>query len=321
MSAELSAVLTEPGAADAKVDVGDLPSITEDATCADWAAWIPRRSDPAVVMQQVVSEDYIPIQRNFIRLMERNSSFNRHNLYLICVDHASQSFFEKHMGVRCVPMSALHLPTHEEIWKLRVRVLSCLVAGGVDVIMSDADALWLNDPARELFYGKAWGGVGDSDVVASRGAFPFELGEAWGTTMCMGFILFRAKNAAEMAAFLRVVEDLVLKTEDDQVSLNQAAAQLGIVWDVGGDMRYEQSTGYGMGVIPAASIAATDGGGEGLPVTVTLLPHSTYTRRCEQTPVSSARTVVAHCFFPEKLASVKTSWMEKLNLWSVNADP
>lgn len=69
--------------------------------------------------KQVVSKDYIPIERNFIRLMERNSSFNRHNLYLMCMDDASKVFFEKQMGVRCVPMSALHLPRHEEIWKLR----------------------------------------------------------------------------------------------------------------------------------------------------------------------------------------------------------
>lgn len=70
-------------------------------------------------IQQVVSKEYIPIQRNFIRLMERNSSFNRHNLYLMCMDDVSKAFFEKKMGVRCVPMSALDFPTHEDIWKLR----------------------------------------------------------------------------------------------------------------------------------------------------------------------------------------------------------
>lgn len=97
-------------------------------------------------------------------------------------------------------------------------------------------------------------------------------------------------------------------------------------------MRYEQSTGYGLGVIPAASIAAfpasasgganpTLGDGDYTPLTVTLLPHNTYTRVCDLTPVSAERTVVAHCFFPEKAAGVKTSWMEKLNLWSVERDP
>ncbi|CAM9926050.1 unnamed protein product, partial [Scytosiphon promiscuus] len=287
-----------------------LPAITEDATCADWAAWIPRRSEPAVVMQQVVSEDYIPIQQNFIRLMERNSAFNRHNLFLMCIDDASRSFFEEQMGFRCVPISALNLPNHRHIWKLRVHVLSCLVrVGRVDVIMSDADALWVNDPTPEL----SWLDIRDSDVVASRGTFPRLLGEEWGSTICMGFVLFRARNVVGMAAFLSAMEELVKKTGDDQVSINTAAANLGITWEKSSDMRYTESTSGAVGS------AFDDGHEEGHPFTVTLLPHSTYTRVCDETPVSD-RTVVAHCFAAKK-ANVKTSWMEALNLWSVENDP
>lgn len=116
--------------------------------------------------------------------------------------------------------------------------MSCLLeVGGVNVIMSDADALWLGDPAQELFGGaspllpggRADGGgdgdgrdrdrdrIRDSDVVASRAAFPYDLGQAWGSTICMGFILLRAKNTAAMNTFLDVMESLVLETEDDQV--------------------------------------------------------------------------------------------------------
>ncbi|CAM9633346.1 unnamed protein product [Scytosiphon promiscuus] len=381
--AGLPTVLAEPNAV-IELQPGRntvLPSITENATCEDWAAWVPQRSEPAVVMQ-VVSQDYIPIQQNFIRLMERNSCFTRHNLYLMCIDDASKSFFEEHMGIQCVPMSALDLLDHKDIWKLRVRVLSCLVRiGRVDVIMSDADALWINDPTPELFHsgrsrtvgdgsshgdkhdrrklstvdvfggsdhrvgrrqqtagGSAWHDVRDSDVVASRGSFPGKYGRVWGSTMCMGFILLRAGNVAGMAAFLGVVEDFVMKTQDDQISINTAAAKLGIVWDTDSDMRYDQSTRYGMGEIPVDGLAAAAAAGYGgdssgraafalgdanegfLPLKVTLLPHSTYTRLCDETLVSE-RTVVAHCFDPAKVASVKTSWMESMGLWSVENDP
>lgn len=126
---------------------------------------------------------------------------------------------------------------------------------------------------------------------------------------------------------------------DDQVSINQAVKNLGVVWETDGDMRYENSTGYGLGEIPAARILAVAGNGgnpgggprlalgdgheEVFPLTVTLLPHSTYTRVCEEAPVSMERTVVAHCLHPAKVgrAEVKTSWMQALGLWSVQDDP
>lgn len=102
------------------------------------------------------------------------------------------------------------------------------MVGRVNVIISDADALWLGDPVPELFsdaYGKplvSASGAGrieilQSDVVASRGSFPFTLGKKWGSTMCMGFILFRDKNAAAMKEFLHLLESIVLVTRDDQV--------------------------------------------------------------------------------------------------------
>ncbi|CAN0172622.1 unnamed protein product [Scytosiphon promiscuus] len=374
---ELSPVLAKPDAFGYGQSDSDkvLPAITNNATCTDWAAWIPR-SKPAVVMQ-VVSEDYIPIEQNFIRLMERNSAFNRHNLYLMCMDDTSKSFFEEQMGFRCVPISALSLPNHRQIWKLRVHVLSCLVrVGRVDVIISDADALWVNDPTPELFHsinsvsddcggsspdgdntdsmlsvvhavggsddsagrqeGSSWLDIRDSDVVASRGSFPKFLGEEWGSTICMGFVLFRARNVAEMATFLITMEELVEEKEDDQISVNRAAADLGITWKKHSDMRYKESTSYGVGEIPADSIAAAAAGRgansstrvgtafehgyeEGHPLKVTLLPQSTYTRACGEFPISD-RTVVAHCF-TSKVASQKTFWMKKKKLWSVENDP
>lgn len=50
VSAELPVALTELTAPEIH-DLETLPAITKDTTCVDWAAWIPPRSQPAVVMQ------------------------------------------------------------------------------------------------------------------------------------------------------------------------------------------------------------------------------------------------------------------------------
>ena len=162
--------------------------ISYEATCGEWASWLPPRTTPAVVMQ-VVSKEYADLQRNFIRLMELNSGFTRENLYLMCLDDASVPIFAS-LGIRCVPLGALKMRSHSDLWKTRVRVVSCLVADGHDVIMSDSDALWLGDPIEFIRLSSS------SSVIASRGSFPRELGIEWGTTLCMGFIMFRATGAA-----------------------------------------------------------------------------------------------------------------------------
>lgn len=111
-----------------------LPKITSNATCAEWTAWMPPRSDPAVVMQ-VVSKDYLKLQRNFIRLMEKNSDFTRENLYLMCLDDESYRAFHGGMGIRCLPLtSLLRNNNRKQIFTLRVQVVSCLVSISMNVV-------------------------------------------------------------------------------------------------------------------------------------------------------------------------------------------
>ncbi|CAN0423453.1 unnamed protein product, partial [Laminaria digitata] len=176
---------------------------------------------------------------------------------------------------------------------------------GYDVIMSDSDALWLGDPMDSI----TLPAVSASSIIASRGSFPYGLGELWGTTICMGFILFRATGAS-MDTFQDVMERIVLRTGDDQIAVNRAALGLGIAWDEGSDMRYENSTGIGKG-----TIAGLSGGEETGPFEVTLLPHNKFTRECAATPISK-ETTVAHCHYGKKERRVKEAWMRDANLWS-----
>jgi len=83
-----------------------------------------------VLVNQVVSWDYIKVQRNFVRVMEANSKFTRDNLYVVCLDEQSASYLELEMGIRCFPLGPMHEFTRSFVWKLRVEVLSCLVQEG-----------------------------------------------------------------------------------------------------------------------------------------------------------------------------------------------
>ena len=276
-------------------------SITKTATCSEWASWVPPRTDPAIVMQ-VVSENYVDLQRNFMRLMEYNSVFTRHHLYLMCMDDASVEIFAA-LGIRCVPLGALEFNTIHDVWRTRVRALSCLVMEGHDVIMSDSDALWLGDP-MDYFSLPA---VQSSSVVSSRGSLPGSLSSKWGATMCLGFIFFRATGPG-MNKLQTAMETFVLRIGDDQIAANKAVSRLGVTWDEDSDMRLVESTGLGRGTIE--KLRGDDG-----PFVVTLLPHSAFTRHCDKTPISN-ETVVAHCH-SRKFVSRRVSWMEEANLWLV----
>ena len=78
---------------------------------------------------QIVSEDYVDLERNFMRLMELNSVFTRHHLYLMCMDNASVQTFAS-LGIRCVPLDLLPFDSIHDVWKTRIRALSCLVMEG-----------------------------------------------------------------------------------------------------------------------------------------------------------------------------------------------
>ena len=277
----------------------DPSQMSGEATCHEWASWVPPRTDPALVMQ-VVSEDHVKMQLNFMLLMERNSVFTRDNMYLMCMDDASITLIAA-ANIRCVPLSSFPSGTVQDLWRTRIRALSCLVREGYDVVMSDSDAVWLRDPMEYFDLPN----VRTSSVVASRGRLPHDTFDKWGTSICMGFILFRATGPG-MDKFLETMETLVSQNGDDQVSANRAIDTLGVIWDDDGDMQYRESVGLGRGTIDILN----DGHG---PFVVTLLPHKTFTRQCRDTPVSN-ETVVAHCTMPTSVF-VRERKMKRAHFW------
>lgn len=109
-----------------------------------------------------------------------------------------------------------------------------------------------------------------------------------------------------MALYQNAMRENIAKTGDDQVALNMAAYNLGVVWDQSSDMNFYNSTGIGKGIVTS------------LPgnFTVALLPHSKYIRHCDETPISND-TVVAHCRSRKKDGD-KLRWMKSAHLWNVD---
>ena len=68
-----------------------------------------------------MSKDFIPLEENFILLMEKNSVFSRENLLLLCLDPQSVSMFDK-LGIPCARVTGVN--GHQPIYRMRVKVRS-----------------------------------------------------------------------------------------------------------------------------------------------------------------------------------------------------
>lgn len=253
--------------------------IHQGSTCSDIVSWLhPGATGPMVV--QEVTNNYVMIEKNFIAAMTDNSRLTKENLFLLCLDEGSKVAMEG-ISVRGVLVNDVH--SGHGRWRLRVHVMACLVEYGLDVIVSDSDAVWLGDPIPDML-------AIEADVYASRAPWPEQYADpVHGNTACMGFIMFKAGTEG-VHKFLGVVEEYVQDIGDDQIGVNKAISTLGPVYDYDeakSDMRLYNSTGVGKAVLT------------GVPgnLTLALLPHNKYTRHCEITAIGN-QTIVAHCHPP-----------------------
>ena len=114
------------------------------------------------------------------------------NVLVLCFDqHTYDSLAERKINSLYIPYySLLRNPKLEigNIWMSRLAVIRLLSHWGYDVQHYDTDAVLLKNP-QPLFQR-----FPSSDIVASRGDYPDELGKngPWGTTLCMGAVLIRS---------------------------------------------------------------------------------------------------------------------------------
>lgn len=178
-----------------------------------------------------IDSTYFSLFHNWVA--HYNSSCRGHlqALELACMDaRVSRNLHSLKMGLRCskafnATVSEKSSTDMSRVWMKRVQILSNVLSSGRDVLLSDTDAIWKRDPFLHLSQHAG------AHIVASRGWFPHDLANQWGSTLCMGFIYFRSNPLTQ--TFVRLLAQHMESSgdeADDQLSLNLLLEQLQVHW-------------------------------------------------------------------------------------------
>lgn len=107
---------------------------------------------------------------------------------------------------------------------MRIKVLACLVGeGGLDVVLSDNDALWMKSPLEDL-------NALQGDILAQRGDMPHPFSDPlFGVTICPGFAMF-CGGSKDMPILLNKWLQLPETIGDDQGAVDRAACPFNMIW-------------------------------------------------------------------------------------------
>eukprot|EP01031_Cornospumella_fuschlensis_P044570 gene44570-54506_t len=192
------------------------------------------------------------------------------------------------------------------VWLKRLEIINTLLSKGIHLILSDTDAFWLRNPYPELNKH-----VGESQIISSRGWYPWKFSKLWGSTLCMGFLYVKADKfsihvfhevhnqmkevALKLAAFRHYIsnnETAIVSSgnsshlmdfnitqwhqsenhsPDDQFSINQVLLDMGVRWSTR-RLLNESCTG------------SIEWGGQ--QYSVTLLSERAFVRNCRDSPIS-----------------------------------
>lgn len=111
-----------------------------------------------------------------------------------------------------------------ELWASRTLFISKVLHMGFNVIHSDADAIWCQNPQREYF------SFHHFDIVFSQGTiFPPEIHEKWGFVLCCGLYGIKS-NKSTRILINKVIKDIKESSKDDQRSFNRVIYENNISW-------------------------------------------------------------------------------------------
>eukprot|EP01031_Cornospumella_fuschlensis_P034395 gene34395-41628_t len=192
------------------------------------------------------------------------------------------------------------------IWMKRLEIVSVLLQRGEDVLLSDLDAIWLQNPYTDISTHLQAG----SSVISSRATFPEEISRVWGRSLCMGFIYLKADkftnyllplvlqdmqhtydmfsmyeqflktgriSCTDLARNATMVFDRAVfssmnkRPPDDQLSFNFVLRNLNISWQKSAPLKiFNSSRSYN------GKVLGTDGSVN----IVTMLPEDSFLRNC-----------------------------------------
>jgi len=188
-----------------------------------------RKSKDGVIVLAFADKGYRDTALNWVASLEAVAVTN---YVLVCLDSESHEFYTQ-VGVPSVrlpepsacaditktELSVVRISEQQRevrlsiVWLRRIMIVSRLLNAGVDVVLSDVDAVWVTDALTFLQGGSreirvpGHNGEGsknqshhDGDdggvplIVASRGQWPQGCTQEWGATLCMGWIALKAQH-------------------------------------------------------------------------------------------------------------------------------
>jgi hypothetical protein len=182
-----------------------------------------------------------------------------------------------------------------DLWAQRIRVFSQLLAAGHDIIHSDTDAIWIQNPLQVGSAARC-----EADLLFSQGTvWPPDVHDRWGFVLCCGW--FRARPTRATRSFFQALEADVKGSGDDQISVNRILVTLCATWNQSRSGDYALPFRDRLVQCWREPIAATAG-----ELSVALLPH----REFQRLPEPFEQAVVKHYLTPkncvQKLAALRT---------------
>lgn len=201
------------------------------------------------------------------------------------------------------------------LWTFRVSIIIEYVSSNIDVILSDADALWLKDPLVDINEF-----ISTADIIASRAIYPHNLFKKWNSTICMGFLYLKS-NVTFVEEFFKEVGNIVQNDNypDDQKTMNELLDINNVTWP---KMALDRND-VDMGKIIWSGTNTSH--------VIALLPHDKFIRKCHdqtmargssldarlQTVNNLANTRVAHCRTTKGQGRMKANTLKVYKLWKL----
>jgi len=178
---------------------------------------------------------------------------------------------------------------------LRLQLIISAVEAGVNVMHSDADAIWIRSPfeTNSPFRSK------QVDIVASRGTFPGGANKkfGFGGTVCCGLI--RLNSSPGTRAILQTAMKIFVN--DDQIAINNALVKA----NIGNWTKVPLEDDQGIAMMGRISHP---------PALVSILPYTTVVRHCKNWRTHSPHAYNLHCLTPKE-GNAKEQAMKANNVW------
>lgn len=241
-----------------------------------------------------ISSSYFNLLLNWLAYYHQLCSTRSH-IILMCLDKDTERLMNRY-GLFC-SYSFSYSGNFSKLWIARVALANHFLQSNVDVLFSDVDSFWLQNPFLDLE------AFDEADMIASRGTFPNEFSNHYGASICFGFMYVKATNASKLVWNDLKNYMLHQRYPDDQKSLNLLLMEQLLKFNnrLKLDNNYEPDIGH---------CHVQDQSFQ-----ITLLPQESYRRMCSlNDPKNILLSTVVHCL-SQKSGIAKENILKSSGLW------